>query len=40
VQFLLTFGNEPTVVPAADLTGFELVDLFRTGFAEGLDACL
>ena len=39
VQFLLTFGNEPSVVPDADLTGFELVDLFRNGFVEGLDAC-
>ena len=39
VQFLLTFGNEPSVVPAADLTGFQLVDLFRAGFVEGLDAC-
>ncbi|RBY77560.1 hypothetical protein DQ239_10990 [Blastococcus sp. TF02-09] len=39
VQFLLTFGNEPSVVPAADLTGFQLVDLFRAGFVEGLEAC-
>ena len=39
VQFLLAFGNEPSVVPAADLTGFQLVDLFRAGFVEGLDAC-
>jgi predicted metalloprotease len=39
VQFLLTFGNEPSVVPTADLTGFQLVDLFRNGFVEGLDAC-
>jgi predicted metalloprotease len=39
VQFLLAFGNEPSVVPAADLTGFQLVDLFRNGFVEGLDAC-
>jgi predicted metalloprotease len=39
VQFLLTYGNEPSVLPAADLTGFELVDLFRSGFFEGLDAC-
>ena len=27
------------MVPDADLTGFQLVDLFRTGFVEGLDAC-
>jgi hypothetical protein len=39
VQFLLAFGNEPSVVPVADLTGFQLVDLFRAGFVEGLDAC-
>jgi predicted metalloprotease len=39
VQFLLAFGNEPSVVPAADLTGFQLVDLFRNGFVVGLDAC-
>ncbi|WP_051515750.1 neutral zinc metallopeptidase [Candidatus Blastococcus massiliensis] len=39
VQFLLTFGGEPTVLPATDLTGFELVDLFRNGFVEGLPAC-
>jgi hypothetical protein len=39
VQFLLAFGNEPEVVPSADLTGFQLVDLFRSGFFEGLDAC-
>jgi predicted metalloprotease len=39
VQFLLTYGNSPTVLPAADLTGFELVDLFRTGFESGLRAC-
>jgi predicted metalloprotease len=39
VQFLLAFGSEPSVVPAADLTGFQLVDLFRNGFVQGLDAC-
>ena len=39
VQFLLAFGNEPSVVPVADLTGFQLVDLFRSGFVDGLDAC-
>jgi predicted metalloprotease len=39
VQFLLAFGNEPSVVPDADLTGFQLVDLFRSGFLDGLDAC-
>lgn len=39
VQFLLAFGGEPSVLPDADLTGFQLVDLFRNGFFEGLDAC-
>lgn len=39
VQFLLAFGGEPSVVPDADLTGFQLVDLFRNGFVQGLDAC-
>ncbi|MDT0278451.1 neutral zinc metallopeptidase [Blastococcus goldschmidtiae] len=39
VQFLLAFGGEPSVVPDADLTGFQLVDFFRNGFVQGLDAC-
>jgi predicted metalloprotease len=39
VRFLLTYGNSPTVLPTADLTGFELVDLFRNGFETGLGAC-
>ncbi len=39
IQFLLTYGNSPTVLPAADLTGFELVDRFRNGFESGLRAC-
>lgn len=39
VQFLLTFGDDPSVVPAVGLTGFQLVDLFRNGFVEGLPAC-
>ncbi len=39
VQFLLAFGNEPTVLPETGLTGFQLVDLFRNGFVQGLDAC-
>jgi predicted metalloprotease len=39
VQFLLTFGSEPSVFGDADLTGFQLVDLFRNGFVDGLDAC-
>jgi predicted metalloprotease len=39
VQFLLAFGGDSSVVPAVDLTGFQLVDLFRNGFVQGLDAC-
>ncbi len=39
VQFLLEFGNDPAVLPAGDLTGFELVDVFRTGFMRGIEAC-
>ena len=39
VQFLLAFGNDPDVLPAADLSGFQLVDLFRNGFVRGLRAC-
>jgi predicted metalloprotease len=39
VQFLLTYGQSGTVLPAAELSGFELVDLFRNGFEQGLGAC-
>ena len=39
VQFLLTYGRDPDVVPAVDLTGFQQVDLFRSGFVQGLAAC-
>jgi predicted metalloprotease len=39
VQFLLTYGNSPTVFPDADLTGFQMFDLFRNGFTEGLQTC-
>jgi hypothetical protein len=39
VQFLLTYGRSSTVLPAAELSGFELVDLFRAGFEQGLRAC-
>ena len=35
VQFLLTYGNDPEVLPDVDLTGFQLVDLFRAGFLRG-----
>jgi hypothetical protein len=39
VIFLLTYGNDPQVIPDANLTGFQLVDIFRTGFTRGVDAC-
>ena len=39
VQFLLTYGTDPEVVPEVALTGFQLVDLFRNGFFEGAAAC-
>ena len=39
VQFLLTYGNDPEVLPDADLSGFQLVDLFRNGFLRGLESC-
>jgi predicted metalloprotease len=39
VQFLLTYGTDPSVVPEVALTGFQLVDLFRNGFFEGAAAC-
>jgi predicted metalloprotease len=39
VQFLLEYGDDPDVLGNADLTGFQLVDLFRGGFVEGVDVC-
>jgi predicted metalloprotease len=39
VLFLLEYGVEPEVLGAADLSGFQLVDLFRAGFVEGVGAC-
>jgi predicted metalloprotease len=39
VQFLLTYGDDPAVLGEADLTGFQLVDLFRSGFVDGVRAC-
>jgi hypothetical protein len=39
VEFLLTYGSDPEVIPAVDLTGFQLVDIFRTGFTRGVEAC-
>jgi predicted metalloprotease len=39
VQFLLDYGDDPDVLGGADLTGFQLVDLFRGGFVEGARVC-
>jgi hypothetical protein len=39
VEFLLTRAGDPTVLPDVDLSGFELVDVFRAGFLEGASAC-
>ncbi|TFV81403.1 hypothetical protein E4P40_15895 [Blastococcus sp. CT_GayMR20] len=39
VQFLLDYGDDPEVLGGADLTGFQLVDLFRGGFVEGARVC-
>ena len=39
VQFLLTYGGDPDVLPDVELTGFQQVDLFRNGFVRGLPAC-
>jgi predicted metalloprotease len=39
VIFLLTYGNDPAVIPDVDLTGFELVDVYRTGFLRGVESC-
>jgi predicted metalloprotease len=39
VQFLLSYGTDPSVVPEVALTGFQLVDLFRNGFFQGAAAC-
>ena len=39
VVFLLTYGTDPEVFPRTELSGFQLVDLFRNGFVRGLDSC-
>ncbi|MGY1622248.1 neutral zinc metallopeptidase [Geodermatophilus sp. SYSU D00965] len=39
VQFLLEYGNDPQVLGDLDVSGFQLVDLFRNGFIEGARAC-
>jgi predicted metalloprotease len=39
VQFLLRYGQDPKVLPGADRSGFQLVDLFRQGFLHGGQPC-
>jgi predicted metalloprotease len=39
VQFLLEYGNDPDVLADVELTGFQLVDLFRAGFLGGAESC-
>jgi predicted metalloprotease len=39
VQFLLEYSTDPAVLADSGLTGFQLVDVFRTGVLEGAAAC-
>ena len=39
VSFLLEYATDPEVLPDVDLTGFQLVDIFRNGVFEGISAC-
>ena len=39
VLFLLEYGVSEDVLGAAELSGFQLVDIFRGGFLEGAGAC-
>ncbi|GAB3362320.1 neutral zinc metallopeptidase [Modestobacter lapidis] len=39
VQFLLEYSTDPAVLADSGLTGFQLVDVFRTGVFEGPSAC-
>ncbi|GAB4080191.1 hypothetical protein GCU67_16120 [Modestobacter muralis] len=39
VQFLLESSSDPAVLDESGLTGFQLVDVFRSGVFEGLPAC-
>ncbi|NEK86374.1 hypothetical protein GCU60_11480 [Blastococcus saxobsidens] len=39
VLFLLEYGIEEQVLGAAELSGFQLVDVFRGGFVDGARAC-
>jgi len=39
VSFLLEFATDQDVLPDVDLTGFQLVDIFRSGVFQGISAC-
>jgi predicted metalloprotease len=39
VSFLLEYSDDPDVLADSGLTGFQLVDVFRSGVFEGLAAC-
>ncbi|QXG76993.1 neutral zinc metallopeptidase [Modestobacter sp. L9-4] len=39
VSFLLDYSDDPQVLAESGLTGFQLVDVFRTGVLQGLPAC-
>ncbi|WP_448627255.1 neutral zinc metallopeptidase [Geodermatophilus sp. URMC 64] len=39
VSFLLTYGTDDKVFPNTDLSGFELLRAFRSGFLQGGSAC-
>jgi len=39
VSFLLEYATDPAVLPDVDLTGFQLVDEFRSGVFSGIAAC-
>ena len=39
ISFLLAYGRDASVLPDIKLSGFELVDTYRTGFFQGAVAC-
>jgi predicted metalloprotease len=39
VSFLLEYSDDPDVLADSGLTGFQLVDVFRSGVFQGLSAC-
>ncbi|CCH89900.1 exported protein of unknown function [Modestobacter italicus] len=39
VSFLLEYSDDPDVLADSGLTGFQLVDVFRSGVFDGLSAC-